>query len=310
MSATLGHPSEEPTDDQPGLDPEAPWRLYVTDFFASKVAICAFVVLVLIIIIALIAPLISPENPYALAMVDALNSRLPPGAENLNGRIFWLGTDDAGRDLLSAILYGLRTSLSVGVISGIIALVIGVVTGLAAVYFGGRIDTLIMRIVGFQLNFPALLVAITLLAILGKGLDNTIIALAIIQWAYYATTLRDNAMIEYRKDYIQTAACLALSRRRIVFHHLLPNCLPPLIVIGILQTANAITLEATVSFLGIGLPVTQPSLGLLIANGFEYLLNGEYWISFFPGIVLLLTIFSINLVGQHLRDVVDPPSAS
>ena len=310
MSAAFEHPSEEPAGDQSGFDPESPWRIFVVDFFASKIATCAFAMLVLIIIVALIAPLISSQNPYDLVMEDGLDNRLPPGAENLDEQIFRLGSDNTGRNLLNAILYGLRTSLGVGVVSGIIALSIGMSMGLAAVYFGGKIDTLIMRIVDFQLSFPAILVTIILLAILGKGLDKTIIALTIIQWPYYASTLRDNAIAEYRKGYIQAAACLALSRQRIVFHHLLPNCLPPLIVIGILQTANAITLEATVSFLGIGLPLTQPSLGLLIANGFEYLPNGEYWISFFPGIVLLLTIFSINLVGEQLRDILKPLAAS
>jgi peptide/nickel transport system permease protein len=164
----------------------------------------------------------------------------------------------------------------------------------------------IMRIVDLQLSFPAILIALVLLATLGKGVDKIIIALIVVQWAYFARTVRGTALVERRKEYIEAAACLALSHRRIVFRHLLPNCLPPLIVVGTVQIANAISLEATLSFLGIGLPVTEPSLGLLISNGFEYMLSGKYWISVYPGIVLLFTIVSINLVGDRLRDVLNP----
>ena len=151
-----------------------------------------------------------------------------------------------------------------------------------------------------------ILVALVLVALLGKGVDKVIIALVVVQWAYYARTVRGSALVERRKEYIEAATCLAFSHRRIVFRHLLPNCLPPLIVVGTLQTAHAISLEATLSFLGIGLPITEPSLGLLIANGFEYMLSQKYWISFFPGIALLITIISINLVGDQLRDVLNP----
>jgi len=178
--------------------------------------------------------------------------------------------------------------------------------GLMAAYFGGRVDNLIMRVVDVQLSFPAILVALILLAILGKGIDKIIVALVVVQWAYYARTVRASALVERRREYVEAATCLALSHRRIVFRHLLPNCLPPLIVVGTLQTAHAIALEATLSFLGIGLPITEPSLGLLISNGFEYMLSGSYWISFFPGIALLVTIVSINLVGDQLRDVLNP----
>ena len=171
---------------------------------------------------------------------------------------------------------------------------------------GGKVDTVIMRIVDLQLSFPAILVSLMLLAILGRGVDKIIIALVMVQWAYYARTVRGAALVERKREYIEAARCLALSHRRIVFRHLLPNCLPPLIVVGTVQVAHAIALEATLSFLGIGLPVTQPSLGLLIANGYEYLLSGRYWISTFPGVALLVTIVAINLVGDQLRDVLNP----
>ena len=183
---------------------------------------------------------------------------------------------------------------------------IGMAIGLMAAYFGGRVDTIIMRIVDMQLSFPAILVALLLVTILGKGVDKIIIALIAVQWAYYARTVRATALVERGKEYVEAARCLALSTPRIVFRHLLPNCLPPLIVVGTVQTAHAIALEATLSFLGIGLPQTEPSLGLLIANGFEYLLSNKYWISVFPGVALLITIVSINLVGDQLRDVLNP----
>ena len=285
---------------------EAPWRQFSREFFASRTATIALLLLLSLIVIALFAPWITPQNPYDLAQVDIMDSRLPPGSESFTGMIFWLGTDGAGRDMLSAMCYGLRISLGVGVVSGLIALLIGLVVGLTAAYFGGRVDAFIMRIVDIQLSFPAILVALILIAILGKGVDKVIIALIAVQWAYYARSVRGSALVERRKEYIEAATCLALSKRRIVFRHLLPNCLAPMIVIGTLETARAISIEATLSFLGVGLPQTEPSLGLLIANGFEYMLSGKYWISVFPGIALLLTIVSINLVGDRLRDVLNP----
>ena len=285
---------------------QTPFQRFVADYFDSRIATVAFVGLVIIFFIGVFASVISPTDPYDLAVVDVMDSRLPAGTESYTGMTYWLGTDGAGRDLLSAIFYGLRTSLGVGVVSGLIALCIGGAVGLIAAYFGGKTETLIMRVVDLQLSFPAILVALVLVAVLGKGVDKIIVALVVVQWAYYARTVRGCALVERRKEYIEAATCLALSHRRIVFRHLLPNCLPPLIVVGTLQTAHAISLEATLSFLGIGLPITEPSLGLLIANGFEYMLSQRYWISFFPGIALLITIVSINLVGDKLRDVLNP----
>lgn len=303
MTATVESPLAAPVKAAPA---ETPFRRFVADFFDSRIAIAGFVVLTVIILIALFAPLISPTDPYDLAQLYLLDSRLPPGSESMTGMTYWLGTDGQGRDMLSAIFYGLRTSLGVGAASGAVALCIGMSVGLLAAYFGGRVDTAIMRLVDLQLSFPAILVALILLAILGKGVDKIIIALIVVQWAYYARTVRGTALVERNKEYIEAAACLGLSHRRIVFRHLLPNCLPPLIVVGTVQVAHAIALEATLSFLGIGLPITEPSLGLLIANGFEYMLSGTYWISFFPGLALLVTIVSINLVGDQLRDVLNP----
>lgn len=289
-----------------GENVETPFQRFRAEFFESRIATGALLVLGLIVFLAILAPWITPQNPYDLAQVDVLDGRLPPGSEAFTGYTMWLGSDGSGRDLYSAILYGLRISLSVGLASGLIALVIGMTIGLLAAYAGGRTEAFIMRLVDLQLSFPASLVALMLVAILGKGIDKIVLALVVAQWAYYARTVRGTALVERRKEYVEAAQCLGLSRSRIIFRHILPNCLAPLIVVGTVQTAHAISLEATLSFLGVGLPQTEPSLGVLIANGFEYMLSGRYWISVFPGLALLLTVVSINLVGDHLRDVLNP----
>lgn len=284
-----------------------PFRQFFSDYAESRFALAALAVLMLVVFMAIFAPLVTPQNPYDLKQLDVTDSKLPPGETSMMaGYVYMLGTDDQGRDMYSAIVYGLRISLGVAVMSGVMAMALGMTIGLAAAYFGGWIDTLIMRIVDIQLGFPAILIALILLAILGKGVDKVILALVIVQWAYYARTVRASALVERRKEYIEAATCLALGHWRILFRHLMPNCLPPLIVVGTVQTAHAITLEATLSFLGVGVPITEPSLGLLISNGFEYMMSGLYWISFYPGIALLVTVASINIVGDQLRDLLNP----
>jgi peptide/nickel transport system permease protein len=290
----------------PAEAPEPPFRRIAREFAASPLAMGGLAVFALMLAAAVCAPLISPQNPYDLAQLDVLDSRLPPGAVGADGRTYWLGTDEQGRDILSAIFYGLRISLGVGAVSTLAALAIGLAAGLAAGYAGGRVEGFIMRVVDLQLSFPAILVALILLALLGQGIDKTIAALVVVQWAYYARTVRGTALVERGKEYIEAARGLALPPSRIVFRHLLPNCLPPVIVVATVQVAAAIALEATLSYLGIGVPITEPSLGLLIKNGFDYMLSGKYWISFFPGLALVLVIVSINLVGDRLRDVLNP----
>ena len=286
---------------------ETPWRRFARNFFSSKIALAGFVLMVIILLAALFAPVLAPQNPYDLSRLDVMDSRLAPGEMSTEGNIkFLLGTDEQGRDMLSAILYGIRISVMVGVVSTVIALVIGHTLGLLAGYSGGRVESFIMRVADIQLSFPPILIALILLALTGQGVGKIIIALVAVQWAYYARTARSAALVERKKEYIEAAIALGLSPARIMLRHLLPNCLPPLIVIAALQVASAISLEATLSFLGLGLPVTEPSLGLLIANGFQYLLSGKYWISFFPGIALLLTVVAINLVADQLRDVLNP----
>jgi peptide/nickel transport system permease protein len=262
--------------------------------------------LLLIIITAILAPWITPQNPYDLGTVDLMDSRIPPGEQTMEGYTAWLGTDGVGRDLYSAILYGLRISLMVGVVSGLIAASFGMCVGLIAAYAGGKVEALIMRIVDLQLSLPTILVALILVAALGKGVDKIIFALVVVQWAYYARTVRGTALVERNKEYVEAAQSLGLSKTRVIFRHILPNCLAPVIVVLTVQTAHAISLEATLSFLGVGLPQTEPSLGVLIANGFQYMMSGRYWISVFPGLALLFTIVSINLVGDRIRDVLNP----
>ena len=282
------------------------WREKASEFAADRMAMFGLVLFVLIVLAALGAPWLSPQNPYDLSQLDVLDARLPPGSPAADGGHYLLGSDEQGRDLLSAILYGLRISLGVGVVSTLIAVTLGLLVGLLAAYKGGRWDSVIMRVVDIQLSFPAILIALILLAVLGQGIGKIIAALVTVQWAYYARTVRGAALAEKNKDYIAAAQGLGLSAGRIVLRHLLPNCLPPLIVVASVQVAHAIALEATLSFLGLGLPITEPSLGLLIANGYQYLLSGKYWVSFFPGVALLLTIVSINLVADQLRDVLNP----
>jgi peptide/nickel transport system permease protein len=284
----------------------APTRELLASFARDRLALIAVIVLALILGAAVLAPVLSPQNPYDLAQLDILDAKLEPGAKSVEGKTFLLGTDEQGRDMLSAILYGLRISLGVGAISTLIALTLGLAIGLAAAYSGGWVDALIMRFVDLQLSFPAILIALVLLAVLGQGVDKIVVALVTVQWAYYARTVRSTALVEKRKEYVDAARCLAYSDSRILYRHILPNCLPPLIVVATVQVAHAIALEATLSFLGLGMPITSPSLGLLIANGYAHLLSGRYWISFFPGLALLATIVAINLVGDHLRDVLNP----
>lgn len=281
-------------------------RRHVARFMQSRIAVGALALLVTLVAATLLAPLYAPQDPYDLSQLDIMDNMLSPGGKLGSGITAWLGTDNQGRDMLSAILYGLRISLGVGAVSVVIACVVGASLGVLAAYAGGRVESIVMRVVDLQLSFPAILVALVLLAVFGRGVDKVVIALVIVQWAYYARTVRGSALVEKRREYVEAARCLALPRWRIVFRHVLPNCLPPLIVVATVQIAHAIALEATLSFLGVGVPVTEPSLGMLIASGYDYLLSGKYWISTFPGVALVIVIVAINLVGDRLRDVLNP----
>lgn len=280
---------------------------FISQFTSNKLAVFGLVLLVVLIVMAVLAPWIAPQNPFDIATLDIFDTKLAPGSVSGDGNMtYWLGTDGQARDVFSAILYGMRISLVVGFVSVSAAFLLGTMAGLISAYFGGKIDALMMRIVDIQLSFPAILVALILLAVLGKGVDKVIIALIVVQWAYFARAARGAAIVERNKEYIEAARSLGLPWQRILRRHVFPNCIPPLMVIATIDLAHAIALEATLSFLGVGVPVTEPSLGMLISNGFEFLLSGYYWISFFPGLALAIIVIAINLVGDHLRDILNP----
>lgn len=276
------------------------------EFRANRVALVALAVVVAMVLATLAAPLIVPQDPYDLANLTLRDARRPPGFVGSAGFTHLLGTDAQGRDLLSAIVYGLRISLSMGIMAGCVAFAFGATVGAVSAFVGGRVETLLMRIVDLQLSFPAILLALVLAAVLGQGKSQLLIALVAAQYAYFARTAHGAATAERSKDYVEAALSTPLPAHTVVLRHIIPNCLPPLIVVGTVQVANSIALEATLSFLGLGLPPTEPSLGMLIANGFQYMLSGRYWISIYPGVALIVLIVSINLVGDQIRDQLNP----
>lgn len=300
----------QPSATRPALPKQNILRIQLARFIESPAAVIGVLILLAAAISAALAPWIAPQNPYDLMQIDIMDNMLPPGGEMMSGQVALLGTDAQGRDMLSAILYGLRISLSVGIIAVLIAGAIGATVGVAAAFIGGRFEAIVMRIVDLHLAFPSILIALVLLSAFGRGVDKVILALVIVQWAYYARTVRGSALVETRKDYIAACSVLQLPRWRVLFRHLLPNCIPPLIVVATVQVAGAILLESTLSFLGAGVPVTEPSLGMLISQGYSYMLSGKYWIAVFPGVMLVLVIIAINLVGDRLRIILNPRLSS
>lgn len=283
-----------------------PLARFWAEFRENTIAVVALAVVVVLMLLAIFAPLFSPQDPYDLANLSLMDARRAPGFVGSGGYTHLLGTDPQGRDLMSAIFYGLRISIQIGLAAGLVALTIGATLGILAAYVGGRLEALIMRIVDLQLSFPAILLALVLVALLGQGKGQLIGALVAAQYAYFARTGYGAAKAERGKDYIEAALATPLSGRVVILRHLLPNCMPPLIVVATVQIANSISLEATLSFLGLGLPVTEPSLGMLISNGFPYMMSGRYWISVFPGVALIILIVAINIVGDQVRDQFNP----
>ena len=277
-----------------------------SEFRESLIAVLALVLVATILVLALLAPLIAPQDPYDLARLVLTDARRPPGYVGRGGFVHWLGTDAQGRDLLSAILYGLRLSIQIAFLSGAIAFTIGASLGATAAFLGRWVEAVIMRFIDLQLSFPAIMLALVLAAVLGQGKWQLTAALVAAQYAYFARTAHGAASAERHKDYVEAALSTPLPAHQVILRHILPNSMPPLIVVATAQVANAIALEATLSFLGLGLPPTEPSLGTLIANGFQYMLSGRYWISIYPGIALILLIVSINLVGDQVRDQLNP----
>jgi peptide/nickel transport system permease protein len=283
-----------------------PFTRFWNEFRENRIAVLALSIVVLLALLALFASFVSPQNPYDLANLSLMDSRRPPGFVGTGGYTHWLGTDPQGRDLLSAIFYGLRISIQIGLAAGFVSLSIGAALGILAAYTGGRVENLIMRLVDLQLSFPAILLALVIVALLGQGKVQLISALVAAQYAYFARTAYGAAKAERGKDYIEAAVATPLGSRLVILKHLLPNCTPPLIVVATVQIANSISLEATLSFLGLGLPVTEPSLGMLISNGFPYMMSGRYWISVYPGVALIILIVAINIVGDQVRDQFNP----
>ncbi len=273
---------------------------WVSEFFASKSARFGAALFLLFTAAAVFAPWLTPQNPYDLAQIHLHDSFRPPG-----GR-FWLGTDEMGRDIYSAILYGLRTSLYVGVASTLLSMAVGVAAGLVSGYFGGWTDRLVMRVADVQLSFPAILIALIVMALWGQGINKIIVAITIVSWVYYARTVRGAVLQEKEREYVQSAVALGMGNGRILFGEILPNVLSPVVVLATVRIAYAIVLEATLSFLGVGVPVTEPSLGTLISNGYQVLFSGDWWTSVFPGLVLMLLVIAINLLGDRLREVMNP----
>jgi len=281
-------------------------RGFWDEFSENRTAVAALAVVVIIVLAAIVAPLITPQNPYDLANLSLMDARRPPGYVGFAGYTHILGTDAQGRDLFSAIVYGLRISLQISLTAGFIALLLGALLGTGAAFVGGRVEALIMRVVDLQLSFPAILIALVLAATIGQGRMGLIVALVAAQYAYFARTAHGAASAERGKEYVEAALSVPLSARAVVLRHILPNCMSPLIVVATIQIASAISLEATLSFLGLGLPPTEPSLGMLISEGFQYMLSGRYWISIYPGVALLILIVAVNLVGDQIRDQLNP----
>ncbi|WP_148154641.1 ABC transporter permease [Sulfurovum sp. NBC37-1] len=270
------------------------------NFFKDKTAAAGLILFALFVILSLHPSLFAYQNPYELTQLYLQNSFKPPS------HAFWLGTDEQGRDIYSAILYGLRTSLYVGVVSTVLSVIAGVFLGLVSGYYGGWIDTLIMRIADIQLSFPAILIALIIMALWGTGINKIIFAITIVSWVYYARTVRSSILLEKEKEYVQSVQALGMGSFPILFTEILPNVVSPIIVLATVRVAYAIILETTLSFLGVGVPVTEPSLGTLISNGYQVLFSGYWWGSVFPGVVLMLLIISINLMGDRLREVLNP----
>ena len=284
-------------------------------FRTSPVAIFAAVVAATCLFCALFANLVAPHDPFDLATLELGDSRLPPAWLAEGKATYLLGTDDQGRDILSALMYGARISLAVGIASVLLSMLIGVTLGLVSGFLGGRVDALIMRVCDVMLSFPAILVALLVDGVgraLFPGAHETlafgvlILAISLTGWVQYARTVRGSTLVERQKEYVQAARVIGVPSLRIMRRHVLPNVLGPVFVLATIQVATAIITEATLSFLGVGVPPTSPSLGTLIRVGNDFLFSGEWWITIFPGAVLVLIALSVNLLGDWLRDALNP----
>ncbi|MFN3736047.1 ABC transporter permease [Hydrogenophaga sp.] len=284
-------------------------------FRTSPTAVLAAAIALVCVFCAVFAPWVAPHNPFDLASLDLMNARLPPMWSEGGNPSFVLGTDDQGRDILSALMYGARISLAVGLASVVLSVVLGVALGLLAGFLGGWVDSLLMRVCDVMLSFPAILVAL-LIAGVGRVLfpeaheslafGVLVVSITLTGWVQYARTVRGSTLVERQKEYVQAARVTGVAPLRIMRRHVLPNVMGPVLVLATIQVATAIITEATLSFLGVGAPPTSPSLGTLIRVGNDYLFSGEWWITIFPGVMLVLIALSVNLLGDWLRDALNP----
>jgi peptide/nickel transport system permease protein len=318
--AVVDHPTEATASHGEAKRRSLMQRALDSDLFhsfrRSKLTMVATAITVLFFLLAISAPLIAPQNPFDPAQLQLMNSRIPPLWSADGQSPFLLGTDEQGRDVLSAILYGMRVSLMVGVLGVVFSGILGIGLGLMAGYFGGIVDSVIMRIADVQLTFPAILIALLVngvaKSVFGNHLDSTsmlavlVFAIGLSFWVQYARTVRGSVMVEKNKDYVAAAQLIGLPAPVIMLRHVLPNTTGPVMVIATINLALAVITEATLSFLGSGMPVTMPSLGTLIQIGNNYLFSGEWWIIAFPGFALAALILSINLLGDWLRDALNP----
>ena len=282
---------------------------------SSPVAMAAMLVALVCVFAALFAGWVSPHDPFNLATLELGDARLPPAWSELGSRKYLLGTDDQGRDILSAVIYGARISLIVGFASVVLSVLVGVALGLVAGYLGGWVDGVLMRMCDVMLSFPAILVAL-LIAGVGRAMfpdahesvafGVLILSISLTGWVQYARTVRGSTLVERSKEYVQAARVTGVPPLRIMRRHVLPNVMGPVMVLATIQVATAIITEATLSFLGVGAPVTSPSLGTLIRVGNDYIFSGEWWITVFPGVMLVLIALSVNLLGDWLRDALNP----
>lgn len=304
-----------PPDERRGLFAGIADSDLLYSFLHSKTTIVAAIVTLVIFLAAFLAPWIAPHDPFDLSTITIMDSLLPPAWSDGGDVRFPLGTDNQGRDMLSAIMYGTRISLAVGFVSVLMAAAIGITLGLVAGYVGGKTDTIIMRIADIQLTFPAILIALLIDGSVHATMNVTreesafsvlVVSIGLSFWVQYARTVRGSALVERNKEYVQAARVIGVHPARIMIRHVLPNVMGPVLVIGTINLALAIITEATLSFLGVGIPPTQPSLGTLIQIGQNYLFSGEWWITMFPGIALAVLVLAVNLLGDWLRDALNP----
>ena len=297
------------------------WQRFIDSYFLysfkrDPVAVISFSIFVFLVVISFMAPVIAPYSPYDTSTIDIMDSEIPPQWMEEGDERFFLGTDNMGRDLFSTMLYGLRTSVIIGIGAVLFQALLGIMVGLTAGYLGGRIDAFLMRIADIQFSIPYLIVAIITSAVFqiafGVGrfeelaLPLLVIIIGISEWPKYARTVRASVLGEKSKEYVEAARVIGLNRRLIVYRHILPNTMTPVLVISTIQVAQAVMSEAALSFLGLGMPITKPSLGSLINAGFEYVFSGSWWITLFPGILLVTFTLVIILFGDWLRDVLNP----